>query len=173
VIGMVGRLRAEKRHELAIEAMASLRASGSAATLCIVGDGPRRRELERLTSKLGLDAIVRFAGERPDAGRLVAAFDAGLLCSSFEGMPLAALETLVAGVPLVATAVGSLPELLAETPDRIVPANATADEIAAALARTLADGTQDAGAQERARARFGIARVARDLERVYDEVLRS
>ena len=94
------------------------------------------------------------------------------MMAKVEGMPLAALELLVAGVPLVATAVGSLPELVADGGGRVVPSG-DANALAKALAAELADvGFRDRQlAAERARTRFGLERVALDVQRVYDEIL--
>ena len=112
VVGSVGALRPEKAHELLLEAVALLRAEGRPVRLCLVGSGPRADELMTLASRLGIDPSVTWAGQRPDAPSLVAAFDVAVICSRWEGLPLAALEALAAEVPLVATAVGGLPELL-------------------------------------------------------------
>ena len=110
-------------------------------------------------------------GARDNAGRLVHAFDAMLLCSTIEGMPLAALEALVEGVPLVSTPVAALPGLLAHGGGTLV--GTEADEIAAALATTLAE-RDDEGLRSSAawaRASFGIDRLARDLEQIFDEAI--
>lgn len=170
VIGMVARLRREKRHELALRTLAELHARGGAERLCLVGDGPLEAELRASARELGVEGSVTWAGERPNAQRLLRAFDVMLLCSSFEGMPLAALEALVSGVPLVATAVGALPELLADgggvVSDGDTPV-ALADAVRACL-----DAAADGGAGlASARDRFSIDRLARDLEDVYDSVL--
>jgi glycosyltransferase involved in cell wall biosynthesis len=172
VIGLIGRLRPEKRHELAVEALAILREEGHDVTLCCVGDGPRLDELQRLATELGVASHVVWAGERPNAGRLVRAFDVAVLCSAYEGMPLAALEVLVAGVPLVATAVGSLPLLLAEGGGRLVPSGdsrALATSLAAELA--LLGHEQRTASMHAAAEQFGLPRMIRDIQRVYDEVL--
>jgi glycosyltransferase involved in cell wall biosynthesis len=171
VIGIIGRLRPEKRHDLALEALALLRRGGRDVSLCCVGDGPRRDELRALGVTLGVSDHVEWAGERPNAGRLVRAFDVMVLCSDFEGMPLAALEALVAGVPLVATAVGSLPELVAQGGGRVVPpgdAQALADAVAAELDEF--DPVRNDRASASARVLFGLERSAIALQGVYDEV---
>ena len=90
------------------------RAAGIPFTVCVVGDGPRREELESLAERLDVTDRVVFAGEHEDAARLAAAFDVAVMCSSAEGMPLSGLEAMAAGVPLVATAVSALPQLLAD-----------------------------------------------------------
>jgi glycosyltransferase involved in cell wall biosynthesis len=170
VVGLVARLRPEKRHELALRALALLRAEGVPVRMCLVGDGPQRSGLLRLSAGLGLGGSVVWAGDRPNARRLQAAFDAVLFCSAFEGMPLSALEALVAGVPIVSTAVGAMPELLAEGGGLIV--DGTPDAIAAGLRRALEGGVSiESAMRERASEAHSIDRMARDLERVYDAAL--
>src|SRR5262249_50681630 len=140
VVGIVGRLAPEKRQDLALKATRRLLAAGRVFRLCVVGDGPQRAELEHLADELGIAEKVRWSGEVQDAGRLAKAFDVALLCSDFEGMPLAALEALAAGVPLVATAVGGLPDLLCGGAGIVVPKD-DADALAAAIGRLLEDET--------------------------------
>jgi glycosyltransferase involved in cell wall biosynthesis len=173
VIGMVARLRPEKRHELALEALALLRSRDKRLVLCVVGDGPLEGQLRKRAKTLGVDDAVVWAGERPNAQRLMRAFDVLLLCSSYEGMPLAVLEALVSGVPVVSTAVGSLPELLADGGGELA-ATAEPQAIAEALTTCLRESQSEAArtaSQALSRSRFGIDRLARDLEAVYDAVL--
>jgi glycosyltransferase involved in cell wall biosynthesis len=167
VVGMVARLRPEKRHELALAAIREHRERHGRIVLCVVGDGPLREALRRRAAELGLGEDVVFAGERRDARRLMKAFDALLLTSSYEGMPLAVLEALVAGVPVVSTDVGRIRELVAGGGGAVTSDDPA--EIAAAVAAVVAGrgGLDPAAARER----YGIERLARDLELIYDEVL--
>ena len=169
VIGMVARLREEKGHDLALESLARLHELGHDVILCVVGDGPEEERLRALAVGLGVDKDVRWAGPRENAGRLMRAFDVALITSTAEGMPLAALEALVEGVPLVSTDVGAMPDLLADGGGTIV-ASASPDGIAEALARALSTCRTRPmrSSMERARDRFGIDRVARQLEQIYD-----
>lgn len=113
VVGMIARLRPEKDHATAVAAMVEICRSSSDIQLCIVGDGPERANLEQLIARLKLPArSVVMAGECEHAARLASACDVTLITSRWEGMPLAALESLAAGVPVIASRVGSLPELL-------------------------------------------------------------
>lgn len=172
VIGMVARLREEKRHDLALECLALLRSQGLEVVLCVVGDGPEEARLHRVARDLGVGDHVRWAGPREGAGRLVHAFDVSLITSTIEGMPLAALEALVEGVPIVSTPVGAMPDLLARGGGRVVRA-AEAEQLVVALAATLA-GSDDAAlvrSRESARSLFGIDRVARELEQLYDAAI--
>src|SRR5262249_56864499 len=116
------------------------------AVLHFVGDGPTRGEVERLARELGVAAC--FHGERRDARGLIPGFDVALLPSLSEGCPLFVLEAMAASVPLVATAVGGVPEVLEGGVGALVPAG---DD--SALARELGRLARDAAL----RARLGRA----------------
>ncbi len=103
----VARLVPPKRQDLLVAAWAR-RGTG---TLLVVGDGPERQRLDRLVGRLGLRDRVRLLGTRTDVGDLLAASDVAVVPSDREGLSMAALETLAAGVPLVASGVGGLCEL--------------------------------------------------------------
>jgi glycosyltransferase involved in cell wall biosynthesis len=174
VVGIVARLREEKAHEVLFRAAAQLRDDGRGVTVCVVGDGPRRAALAETAASLGLDAAVVWAGERPEAKRLPAAFDVGVICSDFEGLPVAALETLAAGVPMVCTAVGTLPEILSGGAGFTVPVR---DHVA--LAKALGRFVDDRSAAKQAGARardlvrrdYDFDHMVKAFERVYDQVL--
>lgn len=136
VMGWVGRLSPEKDPLFAIEAWG--RVSDGTARLCIIGDGPLRSACEARARELGLGDRVRFVGAVPDAGRLLRAFDGLMLTSRTEGTPMVLLEAGVAGVPIVATAVGGVPDLLGPEGGLLV-AHGDADALAAAAARVLSE----------------------------------
>ena len=176
-VGIVGRLRPEKAHEVLLEAIAQLAVQqGRDIRLCVVGDGPRSAELQLLAGTLGIAGRVTWAGERRDAATLARAFDVGVVCSHWEGLPLAALESMAAGVPLVASAVGGLPTLLTGDAGTLVPP-ADPAALAAALAALMDDPARHA-----ALGRAGLARVQATysfdamvdrVQHVYDDVLAS
>ena len=174
VVGIVARLREEKAHEVLFRAARELRDGGHDVTVCVVGDGPRRAALAEAATRLGLDGSVTWAGERREAKRLAAAFDVGVICSDFEGLPVAALEILAAGVPMVCTAVGTLPAILSEGAGTTVPVR---DHVAltAAIRRFIDDraATARAGAcaRETVLRHYGFDQMVRGFERVYDRVL--
>lgn len=174
VVGIVARLREEKAHEVLFRAAAQLRDDGRDVTVCVVGDGPRRAALAETATSLGLDASVVWAGERAEAKRLPAAFDVGVICSDFEGLPVAALETLAAGVPMVCTAVGTLPEILSGGAGLTVPVR---DHVALAKALGRFVDDRSAATQAGARARDLVRRdydfdhMVKAFERIYDQVL--
>ena len=174
VIGIVARLRKQKRHDILLEATARLRADGRRVVVCIVGDGPERADLERHAVALAIDDALVWTGEMEDPGRLASAFDVSVLSSDFEGMPLAALEAMAAGVPLVATEVGGLPDLLAGGAGVLVPRRnpvALADAIARLADDPAVREAMGRLGQTRVRDRYSLEQSLRAVERVYDVAL--
>ena len=155
-IGMVAGLRPEKAHDLALAALAQPELVARGARLCAIGSGPEAERLRELARSFGVDDRVdwrdrvddvELGGATRSAGTAyAAAFDVALVCSDWEGLPLFALEAMVAGTPLVATRVGELPALCAEGRGWLVP---TRD--VAAITRALAE-VLDAGDTVAARA---------------------
>jgi glycosyltransferase involved in cell wall biosynthesis len=130
---VVGRLAPVKNPGLAIAALRDL----PDVTLAFVGDGPLRPELGALAESTGVSDRVVFAGLRKDARALIGAADAVALTSHSEGLPLAVLEALAAGTPLVATAVRGVRELLHDGEDCLLVPPDDASALAAALRRVL------------------------------------
>jgi glycosyltransferase involved in cell wall biosynthesis len=174
VVGIVAGLREEKAHEVLFRAAARLRDEGRDLRVCVVGDGKRRAWLAETAAALRLDGMITWAGERPEAKRLPKAFDVGVICSDFEGLPVAALETLAAGVPMVSTAVGTMPTVLSDGAGLTVPIRDDA-ALANAIRRFMDDHEMTARAGERAREvirrDYDFGRMVRAFERVYDRVL--
>jgi glycosyltransferase involved in cell wall biosynthesis len=154
VAGWVGRLSHEKAPDVWLEAFARLR--DPELGTCYVGDGPLRPDLELRAREPDLAGRVRFAGEMADAARLLPAFDALVLSSRTEGTPMVLLEALDAGVPVIATAVGGVPDLLSDTEGWLVPAE---DPVALAAALESVRARPD---EARARAESARSRIARD-----------
>lgn len=175
-IGIVGRLRPEKAHEVLLAAIARLTSNDAprhAIQLCVVGDGPRRAELESLAEALGIAVHVSWAGEREDAATLAAAFDAAVICSHWEGLPLAALEAMAAGVPLVASSVGGLPTLLEDGAGLLAPpgdAAAFADALRVLIDDPERCATIAAAGRARVEERYSFARMVSRIEGIYDEI---
>ena len=113
VLLSVGRLSTEKGHADLLRAVATARHQFQPSiTLLLVGDGPERCRLQRLSSELGLDEVVRFVGFRENVRPFFAVADLFVLPSHSEGSPNALLEALDAGVAIVATSVGGVPEIV-------------------------------------------------------------
>jgi glycosyltransferase involved in cell wall biosynthesis len=141
VVLMVAVLRPEKAHEALLNAAKGLVATHPSLKFLIVGDGPRRQELERITRELRLEQNVLFLGLRRDVAELLHISNVLVLPSHpvVETLPLAVLEAMAAGVPVVASAVGSLPELIEDgVSGRLIPP-ADAGALAAAIEELLVD----------------------------------
>lgn len=108
--GIVAALRPEKNHALALEAVARVRAEGVPVHLLVVGDGPERAAIEQLARQLGIDRCVHLLGTRNDVPQLLSLVDTVLLTSHMEANPISLLEAMACGKPVLATAVGSVPE---------------------------------------------------------------
>jgi glycosyltransferase involved in cell wall biosynthesis len=135
MIVAVGRLIRQKNHSLAIRALAEV----PGAALVIIGSGALHEDLRRLSEDLGLAGRVVLAGERPDARPVIGAVDALVMPSQSEGLPLAALEALAAGTPLVATSVRGLRELLVHEVNALLVPPDNPSALAAAIRRVLAE----------------------------------
>jgi glycosyltransferase involved in cell wall biosynthesis len=169
------RLEEQKGQDVLIEAAAGVHRLGLEFTLALAGEGSCRAALEQQAARLGIAARVRFLGQVEAIGPLLLAADAVVLPSRWEGLPLTLLEAMARGRPVVASAVGGIPEVLEDAVNgRIVPA-----DDAGALAAVLAEFHRrpDAALKlGRAGARVvreahTWTRVAEQFEAVYDEVL--
>jgi glycosyltransferase involved in cell wall biosynthesis len=114
VVGIVAALRPEKNHELFIETSRRVLSYLRAARFLVVGEGPRRADLERRVRDLGLQASVQFLGSRSDMPRVLSAMDVFALTSHVEASPVSILEAMSIGRPVVATNVGSIHEAVIE-----------------------------------------------------------
>jgi len=135
VVVSVGRLVPQKNHALALQAFATV----PSAALVVVGDGPLRGELAALADSLEIGERVHFTGTRNDARELIAASDALLLSSEWEGLPLVLLEALASGTPVVATAVRGVRELVRDGETALLAPPGDAQALAAAVSRVLGD----------------------------------
>jgi glycosyltransferase involved in cell wall biosynthesis len=133
----VGRLTSQKALPVALRAIASV----DGARLVIVGDGPERGSLERLTEELGLGDRVAFEGARPrdDVLRTLAGARAAVLSSEWENLPHAAVEALSVGTPVVSTAVGGVPEVVHDGENGLLVPAGDVDALADAMRRVLGD----------------------------------
>jgi len=153
VIGTVAGLRLEKNVARLVRAFAQI-AAASPARLVIVGDGPERARLQALATELGVSDRVCFTGQREDTPALYAGFDVFALSSDTEQMPLTVMEAMASGLPIAATAVGDVPNMVAaENAPFVTPGTDAA--LGAALSGLLQDADLRArlGAANREKAR--------------------
>src|SRR5207237_3211119 len=114
LVGVIGRLEAQKGHVYLLDAWPSVLAEFPDARLLLVGEGSLRGALERHARDLGIASSVLFAGFRSDVPRVLDALDVLALPSLYEGMPLTAIEASAMAKPVMATAVDGTPEVIRE-----------------------------------------------------------
>lgn len=112
VVGYLGRLSEEKGVRYLIEAVADMQVARNPVKLLIVGDGPERLALEQQVRNRKLEGMVVFAGFQADTENWLSAFDSFVLPSLTEGTPMALLEAMAVGVPVIATSVGGVPKVI-------------------------------------------------------------
>ncbi len=176
VLSTVTVLRPGKGHDVAIDALRRLQGRFPGVRLLILGDGPARPDVARIARPLG-DAVV-MTGHRADVMAVLAATDVLLHPSRMDAFPTALLEAGAAGVPVVASRVGGIPEIVAdgETGFLLDPP-VTSSALAQRVAPLLEDAALRTALAARARARFEreftAERWAARLRDVYDDVLVS
>lgn len=174
VVGTVASLAPHKNHALLLEAAPALLAARPNAYLVWLGEGECRAALERRRAELGLASRVILAGFRPDAKALMTQFTVFCLSSHLEGLCTSLLDAQALGVPIVATAVGGVPEVVADgRTGRLVHALEPA-ALARALIEALAEPTLRATWAQSARTAvesFGISRTAERSRIEYERVL--
>jgi glycosyltransferase involved in cell wall biosynthesis len=151
----VGRLSHEKGPDVLLEALPHLR--DLPLVVSIVGNGAEQGHLRARASHLGLNGRIFWHGVELDAGRLFAAFDVFVLSSRSEGTPIALFEAMAAGVPVVATRVGGVPDVVSPADAVLLPP----DDPIALAAEIRAVYQRPAAAQPRVRA--ARARLERDF----------
>jgi sugar transferase (PEP-CTERM/EpsH1 system associated) len=114
VVGTTGRLTDVKDHQNLLEAVRLLAASHPRLRCLIAGDGPLKPALESSIQALGLQAVVKLLGHRQDVEMVLAALDIFVLSSQSEGLPMAILEAMASGLPIVSTRVGGIDEVVAD-----------------------------------------------------------
>jgi glycosyltransferase involved in cell wall biosynthesis len=167
----VGRLVEQKNHDVAVRALAQL----PDTALVIIGDGPQRSHLTTLARSLGVTERVVMPGWRSDVRSILAAGDAVVLPSRWEGLPLVALETWAAGAPLVACAARGVRELVDDGTDCLLVPLDDSRALADALRRVLDDPGLAArliAAGTRSVAAYTERRMTSEYEDLYLRLLR-
>jgi len=137
VIAAVAVQRPGKGLDRLIAALPAIRQRHPDAILLLVGDGPERPALETMAANLGLSRYVRFAGVRHDVPRLLTAAAVFVLPSLTEALPTALAEAMAAGVPVIGSAVGGIPEMIQDGVTGILVPPGDVDALAAAVADVL------------------------------------
>jgi L-malate glycosyltransferase len=170
VIGTVANFREQKDYPNLLEAARILIGCQPLVRFVIVGQGPLEAETRALARELRLDDRVLFTGFRPDAARVMSSFDVFTLASKWEGLPVALMEALALGLPIVATNVGGVAEDMNDGVDALLVPPRDANALAAGWRRMIGDDDLRArlGAAARCRSpEFDASRATREVERVY------
>jgi len=140
IVGSIGRLSEEKGHIYLIKALKILTGLGIDAQVVIIGEGSERTCLEKMISKLGVTDRVMLAGYQKDAKRFISFFDVFVLPSLSEGFPITLLEAMQARIPIVATDVGGIPEILDNSRAGLIAQPGNPDELVKNISRLYYNG---------------------------------
>ena len=173
VVGLVGRLVPAKAPQVFLRAVARASARVPNLKALVVGDGPLRDSLREEVARLGLGSRVVFAGLRKDVPALLAGTDQVVFSSEREGLSIAMLEAMAAGVPVVATRVGGTPELIEDGASGILVPPGQPDVLGDRIAEVLLDaglaGRLAAGARDRVGKRFSLHKMVADHQELYQD----
>lgn len=172
LVGTVCALRPQKALEVLVDAAAILARRIGELRVLVVGEGPERPALERRISELGLTRTILMLGHRDDVRDLIGELDVAVCSSDFEGTPLSVLEYMQASLPIVATRVGGVPDIIADGSEGILVEPRDPGALANAIDRLLRDrdlaARLGAGARRRQLAEFDIGVTVRAVERIYE-----
>jgi len=174
VLGFVGRLHYVKGVDVLLEAAALLLEKSPRYLLALIGAGPQRSALQTQAQQLGIAARVRFLGFRSDIPEIIPAFDIGLVPSRQEPFGMVALEFMRAKIPLVASGVDGLAEIVTHEQTALVPADNTPRQTADCVERLTHDKELARKLTEAAfqvSERYGVAQYVKTIENIYAELL--
>lgn len=170
----VARFAPQKNHALLLKAFSGRPASDPRAHLVLIGEGDLHEQLTEHAASLGLTHKIHFLGLRTDIADALSATDVFVLSSDWEGNPLSVMEAMAAGLPIVSTAVGGVPDLFTNEKEGILvpPGNASrlSNAMAALLASTETRRSMGMGGQARAKNHFDVSRMIREYEQIYESL---
>ena len=176
VLGAAGRLAPEKGVDILIQSIALLGLKDADIKVRIAGEGRMRAMLGELAQRLGVSSQVEFVGMVADMSMFYRELDIFVLPSLAEGMPRSVIEAMASGLPVIATKVGGVPELIEDGVDGVLVDAMDPNALAEQIARLLKDVTMrrqlGLKAAKRARTAFGIDRVTKSVEELYMELTR-
>ena len=171
----VARLDPPKNQLLLIRAFAPIAAADARTRLLLAGDGPLASMLQAEVESLGLERRVHFLGVRTDIPELLSASDVFVLSSDWEGNPLTVMEAMAAGLPVVSTAVGGVPQLVEDGRTGLLTRRGDTKDLSRAMLRLLTDAdlAADLGRQAGLRAieEFDVSAMADAYGRLYESLL--
>ncbi|MEW6607572.1 MAG: glycosyltransferase [bacterium] len=173
----VGNFYRHKGHEESLRALKHIKEEYGNAILNLAGDGPERKSLEEIAAKLGLAENIKFLGIRNDIPKLLKEADIFWMPSKWEGMPLACIEAMACGLPVVASNVGGLPEIVSEGLTGYLIDKDSSEELAEKTI-TLLDNIEIArrfgiNGRKRVESRFTMERMATAYENSYQDIMKG
>lgn len=175
LIGSIACLKPQKGPLDLVEALRRVAARVPGVHCLLVGDGVLRPQVERLRERYGLAETLHVLGWRTDVSRLLAAMDVFVLASRWEGLPIACLEALAAGVPIAATTAGGIPEAITDGDNGLLVPVGEPGRLADAVVRLLEDAPlrhRMSEANRRAHAgQHRVERMVAEVERLYEDLL--
>lgn len=177
VVGTAGRLADVKDHGTLLEALRLLATDRVPFLGVIAGDGPLKSALESRILTLGLQDRVRLLGHRPDVETVLAALDIFVLSSQSEGLPMAILEAMASGLPVISTRVGGVDEVVEEGRTGLLVEPRSPEALAKAIGCLAGDrerrSQMGAAGCALARREFSLEAMVANYERLYWEVARE
>ncbi len=171
----VARFAPQKNHTLLLKAFAQGTASHPKARLVLVGEGVLRQQLEGQAKSLGLASQVDFLGLRTDIPDVLGAMDVFVLSSDYEGNPLSVMEAMAAGLPVVTTAAGGVPDLLEHGREGLIVQQGNVQGLSNAMSFLLENRElrQSLGraAARRAGEKFDVSTMVQAYEELYEDLV--
>lgn len=174
VVGFVGRLWPQKRVEDLLWATDILRISGAPLHVLILGEGPKRHALENFAARLKVNSIVHFLGHRSNVASWMARMNVLVIPSEFEGMPNVALEAMHIGLPIVATRIAGMDEVVVDGMTGILVEPKEPFNLAKAISKLLSDQELRERLGQAGRRlvhdRFSVAGMVKQYVELYEEI---
>jgi glycosyltransferase involved in cell wall biosynthesis len=171
IVGLVGRLSTEKGVDLFLRAAAIVLRKFPTAKFTVVGEGPDSASLKALIHELGIEANAFLLGRRENMPGIYASFDLMVSASRQEGLPMAILEGMASGLPLIATSVGQVPDVVVDGQSGVLVPPKDIDALAAAIISLLEDPSRrrllGVAARKRIKENFSADRMAADYMSLY------
>ncbi len=172
-VGLVGRLASEKGVDLFLKAAAKVHSQEHNVDFVIAGDGPDKAALEALLRELGLQQHARLIGRQESMTDFYESLDLLVSASRQEGLPVALLEGMASGLPLIATAVGAVPTMIVDGKNGLLVEAGSPELLSQAILTLLRDATAreryGRAGRERVLAEFSAQRMAADYLSVYQD----
>ncbi len=173
VVGTVANYHPKKDWPNFLRAARRVHERNGRVRFCAVGQGPLEAQVKALHTELGLHDVVVLPGYRPDAVRLMGGCDAFMLASRWEGMPVALMEASALSLPIIATAVGGIPDAFTAGEDALLVPPADPEALAAAVEAIATDPKLRTALSRASACRaptFDVTRAVRRIEQIYDEL---